>query len=293
MDQPAAPYFDEPVRQSLRQPFRMQRVFARSFAAFARSFFPFMMLGVIVFSPLLVYLAAVLSDDTMFLDAIDVWKAVLAIGGGLLSLLLTATVIYGTFCQLRGEPSSVGRSIGVGLRRLLPVLGVGLLTAVIILLGFVALIVPGFILYCMLFAAIPVAVQRHLELHPRGNLSQLAHRVQHQDVHGCHHHLEHRRRRVRRGGDRSELPRSARGQGNRRPRPPHVDRRVGSASPLLARVRCVADSTRHSAIACRHVPHRRGTCTDSENYLVSPSAASQGTCSAAASIPRKRSRRQC
>ncbi len=158
MDEPAAPYFDEPIRESLRQPFRLQRVFARSFSAFGRNIFSFLLLGAIVYSPVILYTFVVLTDEQAFLNAVESWDMVLVMSNMPLSLILSAAVIYGTFRQLRGEPTSVGRSIGVGMTRLFPVLGVGVLLVLIIGAGFLALVIPGIIAYCVFWVAVPVAV---------------------------------------------------------------------------------------------------------------------------------------
>ncbi|MHC4931810.1 MAG: hypothetical protein ACYTGV_06435, partial [Planctomycetota bacterium] len=48
--------------------------------------------------------------------------------------------------------------IGVGLARLLPVVAVGIIGGLVIFAGLVAFVVPGIILACMFYVAIPVAV---------------------------------------------------------------------------------------------------------------------------------------
>jgi uncharacterized membrane protein len=71
-------------------------------------------------------------------------------------------VMYGVIEQLRGQHASMGACISMGLKRLLPVLGVGLLMALCILLGLAALIIPGVIMIFMFYVAVPVTVIEHL-----------------------------------------------------------------------------------------------------------------------------------
>jgi uncharacterized membrane protein len=71
-------------------------------------------------------------------------------------------VIYGAFQQLRGQPVSLAESLQVGLRRIIPVIGLAIAASVLTALGFVLLIVPGVIVATMLFVATPVCVVERL-----------------------------------------------------------------------------------------------------------------------------------
>lgn len=75
-----------------------------------------------------------------------------------LSYLIAAAVSYAVFQRLRGREVSIGDSLSVGFKRLLPVLGVAILTMLVIGLGFVLLIIPGLILMCVLYVATTAAV---------------------------------------------------------------------------------------------------------------------------------------
>ena len=115
------------------------------------------MTGHLVYSPLIVYTAIVLGGE-LTLDQITIWVYVSIVLGLLLDLVVTAALVYGTFQQLRGRHASIGESIGVGLKRLFPVLGVGILAGLFILGGLLLLVIPGLIFMCMLWVAVPVAV---------------------------------------------------------------------------------------------------------------------------------------
>lgn len=81
---------------------------------------------------------------------------------GLLSLFLypiaTGTLVYAVFNDMRGKPVGIGESFSVGLSRLLPVIGVALVSGILILLGFFLLIVPGIIAYLVYYVAVPAAI---------------------------------------------------------------------------------------------------------------------------------------
>jgi hypothetical protein len=132
-------------------------VLSRSFSIFFKNFIPFMILQILVYSPLLVYTAILVSGE-LTIDSIVIWGVVVGIGGLLLNMVATGAMTYGVFQQLRGRSAGLGQCLLVGVKRMLPVLGVGILAAICIGLGFVALLIPGIILLCMLWVAVPVAV---------------------------------------------------------------------------------------------------------------------------------------
>lgn len=75
----------------------------------------------------------------------------------LLASLAAGAVTYGVVQTLRGRPVTTGESIRIGVRRLAPVLGTGILTGGIIVLG-LGLIVPGLVFLCGFAVAVPAAV---------------------------------------------------------------------------------------------------------------------------------------
>jgi hypothetical protein len=67
-------------------------------------------------------------------------------------------LIHASAGHLQGKPLDIGASLGVGLRRMFPLLGVYIVFSIAITLGFIALFVPGFIVLCMYYMSLPVAV---------------------------------------------------------------------------------------------------------------------------------------
>jgi len=137
--------------------FRLGSVISRGFKIYFRNFFSFTLLLAIIFSPLMV-LTLSLVDADMTEDDINAVVFLLMGGGFFLSIVASAAVTYGTFEQLRGRHATVGASVIVGLKRLLPALLVGFVMLFGIALGFVALIIPGIMFSCMWWVAIPVSV---------------------------------------------------------------------------------------------------------------------------------------
>ena len=74
----------------------------------------------------------------------------------LLSILLQATLIVATLNDLGGKPLSLADCFTKAVKKLLPLIGLGILMALGIGLGLVLLIVPGIILYLMWIVATPV-----------------------------------------------------------------------------------------------------------------------------------------
>ena len=76
----------------------------------------------------------------------------------MLNTLATAALIYGVFQQLRGSHASMLDCVSMGLKRLILAVMVALVAGICIGFGVLLLIVPGLILLCMFYVAIPAAV---------------------------------------------------------------------------------------------------------------------------------------
>jgi hypothetical protein len=136
-------------------------VLARSLRVFFGNFLPFTLLALVAYSPMVIWVLIFLQGP-LTLSRLNTFSLVVSAGGLLLSFLATGAITYGAFAQLKGERASFGRCLSVGFSRLLPVLGVALVVAICVGLGFLALIVPGVILFCMLWLAVPATVVEKL-----------------------------------------------------------------------------------------------------------------------------------
>jgi len=79
-------------------------------------------------------------------------------------LLIVAGVVqmgaltYGAVQHLGGRPVRFGAMLSAGFGRLLPLIGAGIVTALLVWVGFLLLVVPGIIIACGLAATIPAVV---------------------------------------------------------------------------------------------------------------------------------------
>jgi hypothetical protein len=126
-------------------------VLERSFGIFGKHFVPFFVLAAIAYVPVIAF-QEVLATGTQASNAMQ--NLVQMVSG----LVAQGAVAYGVFQALRGTPAGLGQCITVGLQRLLPVLGVALVTGFAVAFGVVLLVVPGLILMTVLYVAVPVAV---------------------------------------------------------------------------------------------------------------------------------------
>jgi hypothetical protein len=76
----------------------------------------------------------------------------------MLSQLSQAIVLYGAFQDMLGKEVNLRYSVRVGLRRLLPVVGVATSVTLLGFLGLIAFVVPGLITFTACFVAIPACV---------------------------------------------------------------------------------------------------------------------------------------
>jgi hypothetical protein len=140
-----------------QQPFSVGNVLGRSFSIWFKNLVPFSILSLLVHAPIVLYTILTMQGE-LTIKKITTWGLVVTPGTIVLSLVATGAMTYGVFQDLRGARVGLGECISVGLKRLLPVLGVGLVTGLAVMGGIIALIIPGIIIICMLWVAVPVSV---------------------------------------------------------------------------------------------------------------------------------------
>jgi hypothetical protein len=137
-------------------PFRIGVVLSKTFSVFLSSFGSFVLLAFIPMIPVLVITLIALSGPvTARGGAMSGLSAILAF---FLAIVAQATTLYGAFQQMGGNDFSIEESLSVGLRRSLPVLGVALLSALLTGAAALLLVVPGIIVACMFYVAVPACV---------------------------------------------------------------------------------------------------------------------------------------
>jgi hypothetical protein len=140
-----------------KETFRADLVLSRGTSVFLNNIVPFLLLTLLIYAPFCVYAAVTLSGDIGGDEALRVYY-VISFCTLPAQLLASATVMHGTVAQLRGERATTAQSLKVGLKRLFPVLGVGIVVGLCVMFGFLLLIVPGLILMVKYWVAVPAAV---------------------------------------------------------------------------------------------------------------------------------------
>jgi hypothetical protein len=135
--------------------FSVGRVFDRTTSIYTRNFLMFSLVPMVAFLPTLllpVGAGGMPQDRSWIFMLLAVLLAVV------LSLLSQAILVYASFQDMRGKPVDIGESINVALVRFLPILGLAILAGFCTMIGFILLVVPGFILLTMWFVAVPVCI---------------------------------------------------------------------------------------------------------------------------------------
>lgn len=145
--------------------FRVGRVLTRAFSVLSRRFLPFFVVTFVAFAPLILVqrasMSAEIDPDLAIPDqALMVLglSFVLAMAQMIVSTFSSAVILHGAFQDMRNRPVNLVESLKVALRRFLPLLGLAFLVALLVLLGFALLIIPGLILYTMWFVAVAACV---------------------------------------------------------------------------------------------------------------------------------------
>jgi hypothetical protein len=135
--------------------FSVGSVLSRSWSIYLANLVPFFILALIVQVPSFLWTLLYKPDPLEPNMIMNLAGSVLPM---VLGFILTGALTYGVFQQMRGRKASIGDCISVGIARLLPVIGVALVVGLGVFLGLLLLIVPGVILICMWWCAVPVAV---------------------------------------------------------------------------------------------------------------------------------------
>ncbi len=135
--------------------FRVGEAVSKAFDVFSRHAIPFSLVGIVVWLPL--------GIATLLALHMPQQQAQLTIGGasllfGFLQLVVVAAILHATFQDMRRREVNMGESIQRGLKRFFPLIGAGLLAGLGIALGFLLLVVPGFILFARWYVFAPVCV---------------------------------------------------------------------------------------------------------------------------------------
>lgn len=145
-------------------------VFVRALSVLAQNAVPFLAIAAVAFLPYVVYSWSVFdhfqtimdsaagADADAFFRVAVLWFVVSALYAMLVPQVVTGAVMYGTFQDLRGHRANVVACFTTGFRRLLGGLPTVIVTMLCVGLGMVACVIPGVLVLCVWFVAVPVAV---------------------------------------------------------------------------------------------------------------------------------------
>jgi uncharacterized membrane protein len=140
--------------------FSIGNVLGTGFRIWIKNFIPFMIITTLIYAPLLIWgVSAVQGEmDYAHLKRISDVAKYSPMLIPLLNIFVSAALTYGVVMTLQGQRASIGACIGTGLVRFFPVLGVAIVSGLCIIGGFIALVIPGIIVFCMLYVATQVSV---------------------------------------------------------------------------------------------------------------------------------------
>ncbi len=153
--------FAQAQNQMTPQKVSVGELLSGSMSALGANFVSFTLVTALATSPMLIFLAymyATVEPTLSSLSSFQTTAIIAAIGEMALAFIAQAAVVYGTVEHLAGRKVSTGASLARGLSMVGPVLGVAIATTLCVAAGLVALVIPGIIVMCMFFVAVPAAV---------------------------------------------------------------------------------------------------------------------------------------
>ncbi len=141
--------------------FGIGSVLGTGFKIWFKNLLPFMLITSLIYIPVLIWGVATVQGEPELVgyvkDLENFTRASIFIVP-LSNIFVSAALTYGVVMELQGQHASIGSCIATGLARFFPVLGVAFLTALAVAGGTVLLIVPGIIVFCMLYVATQASV---------------------------------------------------------------------------------------------------------------------------------------
>jgi hypothetical protein len=129
--------------------FRVRGVLDRAWSVLARNFSMLILVTAIASLPEFLFTDPGRDGGAIALDTIV---------SGVMRDLGQAMVLNGAFQGLRGRPMRLAESVRIGMRRIVPVVGLVFCVWILVWLGLVLAIVPGLMVATMLFVTMPVCV---------------------------------------------------------------------------------------------------------------------------------------
>lgn len=140
--------------------FQVGSVLGMSFRVFARKLIPFVLISVGFFVPVLLHALNWIQSAKNHGDAGDTsqFTVISTVLSALAGSLVTAALTYSVVNDMHGQRASIGACVAKGISSLWIALGVAIVGGIAIVGGMLLLIVPGVIVACMFYVALPAAV---------------------------------------------------------------------------------------------------------------------------------------
>jgi hypothetical protein len=144
----------------MNEQFGVGSVLSTAFRVYFRNIIAFTLITALLYIPVILFTTWFLSRSADSFDMASLAKFGLGMAGlnMVLNSFVSATLTYGVVKELQGQRASIGQCIVVGFKRMLPVFGVAIVSALALIGGFILLVIPGFIVMCMLYVATPASV---------------------------------------------------------------------------------------------------------------------------------------
>ena len=135
---------------------------ATSMRLWSQNFVPFTFISLFFHVPLIVWTVYVArSSDPAVIEPWEIWSDAASL---VTQQLVMGAVVFAVYEMLRGQSPTSLQCIGHGIVKLLPVLGVTLVTTVLVFLGLFTLLIPGLIIYTMVWVALPVVINERVSI---------------------------------------------------------------------------------------------------------------------------------
>ena len=142
----------------MNEQFGVGSVLGMGFRVYFRNIIAFTLITALLYVPIILFTTWFLSRDSFDVASLAKFSLALVALNMVLNSFVSATLTYGVVKELQGQRASIGACIVVGFKRMLPVMGVAIVSALAIMGGMILLIIPGFIVLCMLYVATPASV---------------------------------------------------------------------------------------------------------------------------------------
>lgn len=137
--------------------FSVGAVLGTGFKIWFKNLPAFLLITIVVYIPMIIWGVSIAQGELNLekIEAFDKYSGIIVM---LLNIFTAAAITYGVVMELQGQHAGIGACFATGLARFFPVLGVAILSGLAIGAGFLLLIIPGIIVYCMLYVSTPAAV---------------------------------------------------------------------------------------------------------------------------------------